>query len=1115
MMVVFASRSEKKTIMTVRRILDTFAERIGNDTWRTVITEEGLATVKMLLREKATKNMAVACHWIRSRSRSELLWIVGNREKFNVQGIVPVNTTSKNLSHSEWESDWKYMPQMTPIVALAALFHDWGKANDAFQKKLKKSEKTGDEFRHEWISCRMLAALVASCGDSSDDRAWLSQLSEKEIGKKWGLKLLPASETDTLGGLPPLASIISWLILSHHRLPSLPYFSKERIQMYEETPIPSFSDMVSEIKSDWGYQNEQDASKPVKFKNGMLEDSSVWLQQLHKWAKRALKEYEKILALWENGALRPALGYMRLSMMMADYSVSSQEAETDWKGNNNLYANTENKVLKQRLDEHLVGVAAQALKILRRLPQFTKRMESARDIRSLRKKSPSLFSWQDKAVEKIEDLRKECSSDCGWFIVNMASTGCGKTIANAKLMRAISPSGDELRYVLALGLRSLTLQTGEEYRDRIGLSRDELAVLIGDTATRELHEAHREKHMMEDSGAVEKRDALLDGDLDYSVDSENDFLQILFQNAKNSKKQEAFLYKPVVAATIDHIVAATETVRGGKYMLPFLRLMTSDLVIDEVDDFGPDDLWAIARLVYLTGMLGRSAAISSATIPPDLAEALFYAYQSGRGLYLSFLGKKEETVCVWCDEFGAKADRMTEIQAKVAWTHFSALHRDFVGKRVKKLRIQLVKRKARIVDCGADAVEQAESDEKSRIACYYSNLRDAAVDLHDAHGMIDRISGKKISFGVIRMANIDPCVAVSKFLLASEWKQGYDVRLMTYHSRQTRLLRHKQERYLDSVLKRKGEWQKAILEKDPILRSHINGTDADNLLFIVVATPVEEIGRDHDFDWAVVEPSSYRSIIQLAGRVLRHRSLGGDIGAPNIAVMRYNLRGMRSASKAFCFPGYETGGKYRLQSHDMKTLTDEKDLLAGIQSIPRIQKPALILSKERLIDLEHQVMQDFNDIDKNGLAHLRGYLDEYWWLTGMPQTLRRFRDGQPQLELYYCYGDEGDDLGFFERDKEGDYVPVAKRNSKKYNIECETSLLGKDATHLWLTRDYEEALWEEADIEQGDALESMKAIRRLAKRYGGVSVPVSYIDNQEKMTYSDTFGLYRNKYEIE
>lgn len=39
----------------------------------TVITEEGLIAVKTLLRKIATKNTAEACHWIRSRSRRELV----------------------------------------------------------------------------------------------------------------------------------------------------------------------------------------------------------------------------------------------------------------------------------------------------------------------------------------------------------------------------------------------------------------------------------------------------------------------------------------------------------------------------------------------------------------------------------------------------------------------------------------------------------------------------------------------------------------------------------------------------------------------------------------------------------------------------------------------------------------------------------------------------------------------------------------------------------------------------------------------------------------------------------------------------------------------------------
>ncbi|MCC8997627.1 MAG: CRISPR-associated helicase Cas3' [Nitrosomonas sp.] len=97
MMVTFVSECEKKALSRTRRVLDAFANRIGSNTWQTVITEEGLIAVKTLLRKTATKNTAVACHWIRSRSRSELVWIVGNRDRFNSQGIVPVNSTTKEL----------------------------------------------------------------------------------------------------------------------------------------------------------------------------------------------------------------------------------------------------------------------------------------------------------------------------------------------------------------------------------------------------------------------------------------------------------------------------------------------------------------------------------------------------------------------------------------------------------------------------------------------------------------------------------------------------------------------------------------------------------------------------------------------------------------------------------------------------------------------------------------------------------------------------------------------------------------------------------------------------------------------------------------------------------
>ena len=82
----------------------------------------------------------------------------------------------------------------------------------------------------------------------------------------------------------------------------------------------------------------------------------------------------------------------------------------------------------------------------------------------------------------------------GFFAVNMASTGKGKTFANAKIMQALSANEDSLRYILALGLRTLTLQTGREYREKIELKDDELAVLIGSKAILDLDKPHQYKN---------------------------------------------------------------------------------------------------------------------------------------------------------------------------------------------------------------------------------------------------------------------------------------------------------------------------------------------------------------------------------------------------------------------------------------------------------------------------------------------------------------------------------------------------------------------------------------------------------------------------------------------
>lgn len=87
MMVTFVSQCEKNALKKTRGVLDAFANRIGDNTWQTLITEEGLQTVKKMLRQTASRSTAVSCHWIRSRSRSQVLWVVGNKRKFNLEGM--------------------------------------------------------------------------------------------------------------------------------------------------------------------------------------------------------------------------------------------------------------------------------------------------------------------------------------------------------------------------------------------------------------------------------------------------------------------------------------------------------------------------------------------------------------------------------------------------------------------------------------------------------------------------------------------------------------------------------------------------------------------------------------------------------------------------------------------------------------------------------------------------------------------------------------------------------------------------------------------------------------------------------------------------------------------
>ena len=1112
MMVIFISQSEKKAVPIVRKILDSFADRIGDDTWQTVITEAGLLAAKTALRRNATKSMAVSCRWIRSRSRSELMWIVGNRNKFNTEGLVPVNWTQKNISHFEWENQWQYLPLIKALAAVAALFHDWGKINNYFQDKLRRhgGKNRMDPFRHEWISCKLLEALIAVTHSEETDENWMQAIISGTIHEAELLKKIHENQTIEkqchLGKLPTLASAIVWLILSHHRIADKKGEEKDG---YEQVERGSFESVLSHLSADWGYQNTRkeefaagDFANCFNFSEGLLwERSAIWQKELKKWVGRLRDAYMPLQQgvqaeeLTQRPAFRLILLYARLCLMIGDHYVSSKKSETKTGQTWNVtkvWANTDGQGgCKQYLEEHLVKVSAQALQTAHRLPFFAEKMERAYDVRGLKKQGTGAYAWQEKATAKIHAFRKEQAGDVSWFIVNMASTGCGKTIANAKIMNAISPDQKSLRYILALGLRSLTLQTGDSYRKQLGMDESELAVLIGSDAVRALHEKSQE----ENNCGAESAEPLMEENVEYldTFDGgEMQFMNLFLGDTnQHADKNKALLLKPILAATIDHMMGAVQTIKGGRYMLPFLRLMSSDLVIDEIDDFTTKDLYAIARLVHLAGMLGRNVGLSSATIPPDLAEGMYRAYQAGLSVYNDFFAAKKHCAVLWCDEYKAVVQDM---QAEKEGD-FVLWHQKFVASRCRKLKTQIVRRKGELIECSS-----RDGDAPPELH-YFEEIRKAAEKMHEQNHIIDRKTGKHVSFGVIRMANINPCVELSECLLRCTWSQDVAVRLMTYHSRQILLLRHEQEKYLDSVLSRKGEEGQSVELTDPVIRCHIDESQEGNILFLVVATPVEETGRDHDFDWAVIEPSSYRSIIQLSGRVMRHRTLAKDQSASNVAVMEYNLRGLKEEPKAFKWPGYEVG-KYQLKSHDMRQLIDVNDLASRIDAAPRIRKPEELHPESRLIDLEHQTMMDFNSRSDIGPQSMHGWLDEYWWLTGLPLEFRRFRENTMEDVKLTVRCIDGEET-FCELDDHGSLV-----NRKTIlHIDDYEGMTEEMERRLWIQRSYAKSVRQMIDME--DPRSEEEQIEQAERKYGEITMPKASGDTH--WLYSDQLGLFKER----
>ena len=1050
MNVLFVSQCTGTALSETRRILDQFAVRYGDRVWQTPITEAGLAVVARLLRKTARKNTAVACHWIRGLNHSELLWIVGNARRFNASGAVPTNTTRQTVMLHE-DNDWHTAECCRLITAMAALWHDVGKIGKAFQKKLHGGEQAGDAFRHEWVSVRLFQAFV---GPAKDDRAWLERLvALGEAGtpasaqaRDW-LDRLYADTDDGLpetissrkpalpspgvfGSLPPLAAVVAWLVLGHHHLPA---------KREGTTSDAIVRNPLKSIVPGWGYARLCN-KKSVKLTWTIAEKdlpcfSAVWRRRAARLARRMLDRPETYQTDWFNNVY--ALHVSRMGLMLADHVYSSLTETADrvaGEASYAPYANTlrRTKELNQKLDEHLLGVERLSSAILWRLGRLRPSLPAvgALSLRRFRKRSEDArFRWQDKAFDLASALSMR-SMEQGFLGINLASTGCGKTLANGRVCAALAGEGG-LRFTVALGLRTLTLQTGSAYRSRLRLGEDELAVLAGDQAVRELYgvnwDAGNAPEPADEAaadGGSEAGEALFEGEVQYGGAVDGPLARWLAA----TRGAAALISAPVLACTIDHLVPATEGLRGGRQIAPMLRLMTSDLILDEPDDFAPADLYALSRLVYWAGMLGSRVILSSATITPSLAQGLFAAYREGREQFLRNRGSGRAlpVICAWFDEFGCQAEEVVDEAA------FARQHGAFVHTRLNRLSRQPLRRKALIV-----SVEGCPARQEERLDFWSETIRTAVSRLHEAHHTTEEKTGRRLSLGLIRMANIDPLVQTAQRLLHTGPEEGVHWHVCCYHARYPMLMRSALESTLDRLLTRKLPDAEFLAQ--PCVQQLFARSPARDHVVLVLATPVAEVGRDHDYDWAVVEPSSMRSLIQLAGRIRRHRE--GVPAGPNMYLLDRNLRALELLARvehdapAYCRPGFECAA-FMLERHDLTSLLTPEQL-ARPDAGPRVAERHPLAVQTRadgrtrsvgnLADLEHAVLGEIMQGSEDVLLPCV----KTWWtgkttLSGEMQRKSRFRAQEPS-EVYALVPDEQEDDCVFYRLERGQ-EPTAQQS---------------------------------------------------------------------------------------
>jgi CRISPR-associated endonuclease/helicase Cas3 len=1077
-------------------VLDRFFWRIGDRTWRGTATNACLDRVARELREVATRNTAVMIQEVRSSKESRApMIIIGSRTGFSPTGLVPVSTHPARFPYGGGLSETA--ASFRAVVQIAALFHDLGKAMVLFQAKLDAAlagqQTVPDAIRHELISAVVWDHLAGDLEDAALIEV-LRGITPERIEKACVAAVAPLvrlhAQLQGTNGPPlilqfervpqSLAFQIGALILAHHRLPNSDVgFSQFHASRHvnREAPLGRQDLAVAPGTPFW------------------RED--WWLHALRRAAEQ----------------LRPDFGahgldmVLRASLMFADHVGSSRSAAKDSRAGH--LANTRDGRPADSLAEHVRKVHNEtrgAFDMLHRSrDRFPGLLETEIPVDVAH---PQIvvdrFRWQEEAAFAARSL---CGSAAGGFFgCILSGTGSGKTRGAPTILAGASfgdtlPERRVLRMTLGLGLRALATQSADEYVRELGFSDRAVSVLVGQPPINFLR-----NDPDDDASGAESRISVPDwlriesargGVPEPGSEAEAGWLRGL--SLDMDRQLSAFcaeavrvvgvkahvfrklIETPILVATIDHLMGVAAPM-NSRFLPQAVRVLTSDLILDEIDQYEPEDLAALCRLAYQVGAGGRRLMIMSATLTADVAEAFFHAYRAGWSAHAAISGTAD-AVNVLCtgDMPGScvtapGAEKTGPIFDRCRSAILTALYRAPALRRGRILPP---------CDSWGELIIQMDK---------------SCSTMHDDHATM--IDGIRVSVGLVRMTRVSHTAAMAAQLPAGLLRGRLRLKVCL-HSRFPRLHRAWIEMLLKRALTRKQDPDVGITNLCRQFGVFERAAQAGvmDVELVVVASPVIETGNDLDFDYAVIDPVSLRAVIQTAGRVNRHRLR--PVATPNVILLSRSPIAMETGRLGM--PGVETPpardtniARVTLDAFPGRHTSD----LIGAETIAVITARAL-LSEEGHVELraaEARLRRAMIDVLNPSSPSARYLASPLARLSAATPRLRCFRRSTTQDLVYALFGESANQATWHV-----DLAPGTKNSRfQPANVCCAAPELDPKG---FLIRGLTERAWRDL-VGNGVEIDEATMCRLLCVEvpdYGTATELVA------PMCYSELTGLTRGK----